>query len=252
MKVLIIEDELHTANDLAATIQKVNPAIQIVAILKSVKESVDFFYQNTEKIDLIFSDIQLGDGLSFEIFKKVNTHTPVIFCTAYDEYALNAFKVNSIHYMLKPFNIKTVKEALDKFNDLKVNMSPDLPSYQAIISLLNERKTTTSVLVYQGDRILPVRLEEVALFYVRDDATRILTFDNQHYVLNKTLEETEKLAGGDFFRASRQYLINRKAIKDSSQYFARKLAINLTVSFAEKITVSKTKVAEYLRWLAGN
>ncbi len=252
MRVLIIEDELHTANDLAATIQKVDPSIQIITILKSVKESVDFFNQNNGKIDLIFSDIQLGDGLSFEIFKKVPTRTPVIFCTAYDEYALNAFKVNSIHYMLKPFNTKTVKEALDKFNDLKTTMSPDLPSYQAIMSLLNERKTTTSVLVYQGDRILPVRFEDVALFYIKDDGTRILTFENQHYLLNKTLEEIERMAGGEFFRASRQFLINRKAIKDSSQYFARKLAINLVLPFEEKITVSKARVAEYLRWLAGN
>ncbi|MBW6498140.1 MAG: LytTR family DNA-binding domain-containing protein [Bacteroidales bacterium] len=252
MKVLIIEDELHTANDLAATIQKADSAIEIVAILKSVSESVAFFQDKNMKIDLIFSDIQLGDGLSFEIFRKVNIQSPVIFCTAYDEYALNAFKVNSIHYMLKPFNIKTVKEALDKFRDLKTSMTPDVPSYQALMRMLNERKKSTSVLVYQGDRILPVKLEEVALFYVKDDSTRMLTFEGKNFVFNKSLEETEKLAGEDFFRANRQFLINRQAIKDSSQYFARKLAINLNVSFDEKITVSKTRVAEFLRWLAGN
>ncbi len=252
MKVLIIEDELHTANDLAATIQKVDPAIQIVTILKSVTESVNFFQQNSEKLDLIFSDIQLGDGLSFEIFRKVNVRTPVIFCTAYDEYALNAFKVNSIHYMLKPFNVKAVKEALEKFRNLKTSMTPDEPSYQVLMRMLNERKKSTSVLVYQGDRILPVKLEEVALFYVKDDSTRMLTFDGKKYVFNKSLEETEKLAGDDFFRVNRQFLVNRQAIKDSSQYFARKLAVNLTVSFDEKITVSKNKVAEFLRWLAGN
>ncbi|MEE4177519.1 MAG: LytTR family DNA-binding domain-containing protein [Bacteroides sp.] len=250
MKILIIEDEQHTANDLASTIKKVEVGAEIVGILKSVKESVAWFEQNRIKLDLIFSDIQLGDGLSFEIFKQVDIHTPVVFCTAYDEYALNAFKVNSIHYMLKPFNSKTVVEALSKFRDLRSTMSPDVPSYQAILDLLNERKRTTSVLVYQGDRIVPVKLDDIALSFIRDEMTHIITFDQKEYRLNKSLEEMEKLSSGEFFRANRQFLVNRRVIKDSSQYFSRKLVVNLNIPFDEKITISKTKVMEYLNWLA--
>lgn len=250
MKILIIEDEQHTANDLASSIEKVEPGSEVVSILKSVKESVAWFEKNKLKLDLIFSDIQLGDGLSFEIFKQVEIHTPVVFCTAYDEYALNAFKVNSIHYMLKPFNSRTVGEALGKFRDLRNTMSPEAPSYEAILDLLSERKRTTSVLIYQGDRIVPVKLGDIALSFIRDEVTHILTFDQKEYRLNKSLEEMEKLSGADFFRANRQFLVNRRAIKDSSQYFSRKLVVNLNVAFYEKITISKIRVSEYLNWLA--
>src|SRR5690554_2185502 len=142
MKILIIEDELHTAQDLARTIEQVDAGVEILGILKSVREAVSYFRGKQVKLDLIFADIQLGDGLSFEIFRQVDIHIPVVFCTAYDEYALRAFKVNSIHYMLKPFNARTVAEALAKFRELKETMSPELPSYQAIIEMLNERKNT--------------------------------------------------------------------------------------------------------------
>ena len=250
MRILIIEDEQHTANDLASTLEKVEPGVEIAAILKSVKESVAWFEQKPKKIDLIFSDIQLGDGLSFEIFRQVEVHTPVIFCTAYDEYALNAFKVNSIHYMLKPFSSKSVAEAMTKYRDLRSTMSLDLPSYQAIISMLNERKRTSSVLVYQADRIVPVKFDEIALFFIKNETLNILTFDRKEYQINKSLEEMERLSSGDFFRANRQFLVNRKAIRDSSQYFSRKLIVNLIIPFEEKITISKTRVTEYLEWLA--
>lgn len=243
---------MHTAQDLARTIEQVDAGVEILGILKSVREAVSYFRGKQVKLDLIFADIQLGDGLSFEIFRQVDIHIPVVFCTAYDEYALRAFKVNSIHYMLKPFNARTVAEALAKFRELKETMSPELPSYQAIIEMLNERKNTSSVLVYQGDRIVAVKLEDIALFFIKEDVTHILTFDRREYKLNKSLEEMERLSPGSFFRANRQFLVNRRAIKDSSQYFARKLAVNLVIPFEEKITISKTKVTEYLNWLSGH
>lgn len=252
MRILIIEDEQHTANDLASTLEQVEPGIEIAAILRSVKEALAWFEKKHPKADLIFSDIQLGDGLSFEIFRQVDVHAPVVFCTAYDEYALNAFKVNSIHYMLKPFSNKTVAEALAKYRDLQSSFNSGLPSYKAVLRMLNERKRTSSVLVYQADRIVPVRLDEIALFFIRDEALNILTFDRKEYRLNKSLEEMERLCSGEFFRANRQFLVNRKAIKDSSHYFSRKLVVNLSVPFEEKITISKTRVTEYLEWLADN
>lgn len=250
MRIVIIEDEELTAKDLAATIRRADEQADIVAILGSVHESVAFFRQNTEKLDLVFSDIQLGDGLSFEVFQQVRVNTPIIFCTAYDEYALNAFKVSSIHYMLKPFSIKTVSEALNKFKDLKSNLTQSSSQYNTILELLEKRKKPGSVLIYQGDKIVPVKVEDIAICYIENEITYLLTHDKQTHTINKTLEEMEHICGDDFFRANRQFLVSRKAISDTSQYFARKLSVNLHFPFDHKITVSKTKAAAFLDWLA--
>ncbi|TVQ11925.1 MAG: DNA-binding response regulator [Bacteroidetes bacterium] len=249
MRIVIIEDEEITASDLAASIRKAEPMAEIVAVLSSVKESVTFFQQNKTPLDLIFSDIQLGDGLSFEIFKKTPVTTPIIFCTAYDEYALNAFKVNSIHYMLKPFSSKTVGEALAKFKELKANLSQDSAQYGAILELLNNRQSKSSVLVYQNDKILPIRIEEIALFYIDTGVTYLLTFDQKTYSINNTLDVLEQMTSSNFYRVNRQFLVNRKAIKDTSYYFSRKLAVNLSVPFEERITISKEKATDFLNWL---
>ncbi len=249
MRVIIIEDETITANDLSTTLKLVDKNISIKAVLKSVKESVCFFENNKEDIDLIFSDIQLGDGLSFEVFKKVSVTAPIIFCTAYDEYALNAFEVNSIHYMLKPFDTETISEALRKYREIKGYFSHNQTQYQAIIDLLNHKPRKHSILVYVKDRIVPVSITDVAVFYIENETSFLITTDNNKYTVNKSLDELEQIAGNGFYRANRQYLINRKAIKDTSQYFARKLVINLYVQLNEKVIVSKNKASEFLNWL---
>jgi DNA-binding LytR/AlgR family response regulator len=251
MTIVIIEDEKLTADDLAETIVKADPKAQILASLSSVKEAIAWFRDN-EKPDLIFSDIQLGDGLSFEIFKSISSTIPVIFCTAYDEYALNAFKVNGIDYILKPFTLATIVDALAKYNELKNNFSRKILQYEQILQLFEDKKKQKkgSVLVYYKDKILPVRTDDIALFYIENEITYLITFDQKNYSINKTLEELEKTIGNDFYRINRQFLINRKAIKEASQYFARKLSVTLTVPFKETITVPKVKVADFLDWLA--
>lgn len=254
MKIVIIEDEHLTAEDLENTILKAEPAAQIVACLSSIKEAITYF-QNNEKPDLIFSDIQLGDGLSFEIFKTIQIATPVIFCTAFDEYALNAFKANGIDYILKPFSKKTIAEALNKFKRLKNNFAYNLAQYDSISGLFENLKTNKkqeAILVNYKDKIVPVRMDDIALFYIDNELTHLITFNKLNYSLNKTIEEVEKISGKDFFRANRQYLVNRKAIKDASQYFARKLSINLLIPFEQDIIVSKEKSREFLNWLSGN
>ncbi|MFH0866151.1 MAG: LytTR family DNA-binding domain-containing protein, partial [Bacteroidota bacterium] len=252
MKIAIIEDEQLTAEDLAETILKAEPSARITCSLRSVKEAILYFQKN-ETPDLVFCDIQLGDGLSFEIFKTLSISTPVIFCTAYDEYALKAFKANGIDYILKPFTKKIIADALTRYKELKNNFSSAATSYETILELFENRKNQqpASVLVYIKDKILPVKLNDIALFYIDNEITRIITFDQKNYSINKTLEELEKQTGSDFYRANRQYLINRKAITDASQYFARKLAVNLSIPFNERITVSKEKVTDFLHWLSG-
>ncbi len=251
MNIVIIEDEQLTADDLAETIQKADAKAQIIAILRSVREAI-LWFQNNEKPDLIFSDIQLGDGLSFEIFKSVSSTVPIIFCTAYDEYALNAFKVNGIDYILKPFTLTTINEALTKYNELKNNFSRKILQYEHILELFENKKTQQkgSVLVYQKDKIVPVKTNDIALFYIETEITWFITFDQKNYSINKTLEELEKITGDGFYRVNRQFLINRKAVREASQYFARKLSIHLTIPFKETIIVPKVKVTDFLSWLS--
>ena len=254
MKIVIIEDEQLTADDLAESIVRLVSGTQIVAKLHSIKEAVRWFEKNKQP-DLIFSDIQLGDGLSFEIFKKVSVSTPIIFCTAYDEYALNAFQTNGIDYILKPFDDEDILRSFEKYKNLEQTFSGTASvSFENVLQLLNNRNTSTktSVLVYQRDKILPIRLDSIALFYIENEITYLLTFDQQSYTINKPLEELEKSTGVDFYRATRQHLVNRKAVKEISQYFERKLSIALTIPYKGQILVNKTKVTHFLNWLSAN
>lgn len=254
MKILIIEDEELTASDLADTIMKVEPGANVISILKSVKEAVTYFKKSQSVPDLVFSDIQLGDGLSFEIFNKIQCTFPVIFCTAYDEYALNAFRTNGIDYILKPFSEKTISDAFAKYKILKSSFSKTNLNYDSILELFKApvSQKSGSILVYHKDKIVPVKLDEIALFYIETEMTFLMTFDNNKHLINKTLEEIEKLTSDNFYRANRQYLINRRAIKEAAHYFSRKLSVTLTIPFKEKILISKERSSDFLNWLSSN
>ena len=253
MKIVIIEDEQLTADDLSETILKVSPEVLIIARLSSVKDAVAWFRKN-EQPDLIFSDIQLGDGLCFEIFRKHPITTPVIFCTAFDEYALTAFKAHGIDYILKPFDEQTIAGALTRYKELERKFLGNNKQIETILQLFENRKNQKqgSVLVYHKDKILPIKLQDIALFYLEHEITYIITFRQKTFTISKSLEELEEIAGNSFYRANRQYLINRKAIKEASQYFARKLSITLSIPFSETITISKVKVPDFLNWLSGD
>ena len=252
MKIIIIEDEEFAANDLAETVLKAEPATEIIAVLKSVKEAVAYFHKSDVTADLIFCDIQLGDGLSFEIFNNIQSGIPVIFCTAFDEYALQAFKTNGIDYILKPFSEKTISEALKKFNVLKRNFVKKEFNYDNIIELLKikHKQTCGSILVYHKDKIFPVKFDNIAMFYIETGITYLVTFGNQTYAINKTLEELDNLTYSGFYRVNRQNLINRKAVKEVSQYFARKLSVTLTIPCHQKVIISKEKSTDFLNWLS--
>lgn len=253
MNIVIIEDERITADELAGTINNLEPDAKIVAILSSVKTAVAYFQKN-ESPDLIFSDVQLGDGLSFEVFKAVKIAAPVIFCTAYDEYALNAFKTNGIDYILKPSTSQTIADALAKYRSLRDTFGGKMQRYASILDALINRESSkcASILVYHKEKILPVKMDEIALFYIDNEVTYLLTFASQKYVAGKSLEELEQLSGSNFFRINRQYLVNRKAVIDASRYFLRKLSVNLSIPYKEKILVSKEKTPQFLNWLEMN
>jgi len=253
MKIVIIEDEQLTADDLSETILKVSPEVLIIARLSSVKDAVAWFRKN-EQPDLIFSDIQLGDGLCFEIFRKHPITTPVIFCTAFDEYALTAFKAHGIDYILKPFDEQTIAGALIRYKELERKFMGNNEQIETILQLFENRKNQKqgSVLVYHKDKILPIKLQDIALFYLEHEITYIITFGQKTFTISKSLEELEETTGNSFYRANRQYLVNRKAIKEASQYFARKLSLSLSIPFSETIIVSKVKVPDFLNWLSGD
>jgi two-component system, LytTR family, response regulator LytT len=253
MRLVIIEDEKLAVKDLIKTLKLVEPDIDIVAILRSVDEAMDFFKMQPS-IDLIFSDIELGDGLSFEIFEKFRITTPIVFCTAFNQYALDAFKTTGIDYVLKPFNRNAIENTLTKFHAFKENFAAPKDDYADLLSVLKQKITPTnpSVLIHQGDKIIPLNGKNIALFFIEDDYTFAYTLEGKKHLLSQNMDSLESTFSPDFFRANRQYLVNRKVVKDASHSFNRKLAIHLTIPFKEQILVGKLKVAAFTAWLTSN
>ena len=253
MKILIIEDEKLTAKDLAKTLTSIDNQIEIVRITHSIEETT-FFLKTNPIIDLIFSDIELGDGLSFEIFEKLKITTPIVFCTAYNQYALEAFKTVGIDYVLKPFSKQTIEKTLLKFNNLKEKFTEPKGDFSSMINVLKSQlqPQNQSLIINSGDKIIPMKIDQIALFYIQDDIVFAHTFDGKKHILSQSIDSLENQFQIDFFRANRQFLINRNAIKDASHHFNRKILINLSIPFKEQILVGKLKVTAFTRWLSNN
>ena len=250
MKIVIIEDEPLIAEALQEEIQKTAPDCTILAQLGSIRETLDWL-QNNDAPDLYFSDIELADGLSFEIFKQIQNTTPIIFCTAYNHYALEAFQVYGIDYLLKPFASEDIAAALEKHSHLISQHSPQSIDYQLIINALQTPKTTqkNTILIHKGDKIIPLATSEIALAQLENGIVYVHTFTNKRHPLNYNMERMTSLLGADFYRINRQFLIHRKAIKHASQYFARKLLVQPIIKVNEPLIVSKANATDFLRWL---
>ncbi|WP_281233768.1 LytR/AlgR family response regulator transcription factor [Flavobacterium gelatinilyticum] len=252
MKIIIIEDESFVAEDLAASLKNCSPDIQITAILTSVKEATAYFSENPAP-DLIFSDIQLGDGLSFEIMQAVSIQAPVIFCTAFNEYALDAFKANGIEYILKPFSEEQLRKALHKYTSMRslFNGNLALKYHKAMetISRLTPDASQT-IMVKFRDRLLPFTLDKIALFYVESETTVLHCFNGKSYIMAESLEELEKRTAPLFFRINRQQLVSRRSIAEVADYFPRRLKVSLNIPFHKEIFVSREKRSRVLDWLA--
>lgn len=243
MNVVIIEDEKTLAEELQHYICAARRDWTIVKILPSVKQAIAWFETNT--CQLVFSDIQLGDGLSFEIFRQLKSSIPVIFCTAYNEYAIDAFKNNGVDYILKPYGQSAINDAITHYETLRQSISPD---YSAIIRLL-QKPAPSRLLVSMRDKIIPLRTEDIALFYIHHGQVSLIDFAQHQYMISQPLDELEASVGDSFYRADRQHLVNRRAIKDVSQHMGRKLLLNLIVNYTEGITIRKEKATEFLEWL---
>lgn len=253
MTVAIIEDEFLAAEDLADMIRHLDAQIRVVAVLHSVKEAVEYFNAN-ECPDLIFSDIQLGDGQSFAIFRKVEIDCPVIFCTAYDAYALEAFSNNGIGYILKPFSRKTIKDCLDKYLSLRgFQTGQRMGDFEQIAKSISERSQLNSsvnnLLVYWKDKIIPIPIRDIGIFYIDFKMVQMATISGQRYIVGYTLDQLEEICGNKFYRANRQFLVNRDVIVEVTQNFSRKLLLTTKTDVKQEILISKNKVPEFLEWL---
>ncbi|MBK8625205.1 MAG: response regulator transcription factor [Saprospiraceae bacterium] len=251
MKIAILEDEKLVAKDLTRTLHDIDPSIEILAYIESVEDGLEFF-KNIPEVDLIFSDIQLGDGLSFEIFEKTKNQTPIVFCTAFNQYAIEAFKTIGIDYILKPITKANVEKALTKFETLKSNFKSESLPLEKLFDVLKYQLQPTkipSVIIHQGDKIIPLDGEKIALFFIENGIVFAYTFEQKKMMVNKKLDILEDQFTPHFFRVNRQFLVQRKAVKEASQYFHRKLLVVLNVPFKDEITVGKEKVTEFLNWL---
>lgn len=249
MRVVIIEDEIIAAQSLQKLIREIRSDFRIERVLQSVEESVDWFHVNPMP-DLVFMDIQIADGSSFSIFDSININCPIIFTTAYNEYALEAFEVNSIDYLLKPINKARLTKAIIKFGNITFRNDNTL-LIDKLVQSLNEkqRHRKTHFLVPHKDKLLPLAIDDIAYFNAEMKIARATTFDNKSYSLDYSLDELMKnLNEEHFFRVNRQYIVSHKAIKDISIWFMGKLAVNLNVPVLEKIFVSKERVPDFKRW----
>lgn len=250
MKVVIVEDELAASDNLTYLLHSIDNGIEVVKILDSVSSAITFFSRPNEA-QLIFMDIHLADGLSFEIFDKVKIEKPIIFTTAYDQYALKAFKVNSIDYLLKPIDQDELSEALIQFRDQKKE-GPTTPQMDGLLSLIKERTKTykTSYLVNQRDQLIPIRSEQIAYFHIDMGVVKVVTSTKQSFSMDSKLEDIEsELDPALFYRVNRQFIVNRNAISNIKFYFNGKLIVAVDPIHEERIVVSKAKATEFKNWM---
>ena len=248
-KIVIVEDETAAAVNLRSMLKNINPSVDILCVLESVEEAVEFFSQEVDA-DVVFMDIHLADGDSFRIFQSVEINIPIIFTTAYDEYALEAFKVNSIDYLLKPFKEEDLQRALDKLQRLTATERENVTKSIEVLVADVDSDALRTIIVRFKDKLIPISMDDVAYFYTFAERVTLTTIDGVTYPVDKTLETlTQQLDQNKFFRANRQFIIARKAVKDIAVWFGSRLALNLIMETPERIIISKARVPEFKRWL---
>lgn len=254
MTTLIIEDEKPAARLLQRKLEKLD--ITVKTMLHSVEESLHWF-TNNEHPDLIFLDIQLSDGLSFEIFEKINIQSAIIFTTAYDEYALKAFKLNSIDYLLKPIDEDDLEAAVVKYkarmpkaDEVNHNLQLDFEQIRQMLSNPFEKSFKKRFTVKIGQHLKVIMTEEIECFFSENKGTYIHTFDNRNYLIDSTLEILEQeLDKKDFFRVSRKFIVPLQAIKEIQVYTNSRLKVILPTYKEDEVIVSREKVQDFKSWL---
>lgn len=246
MKVLIIEDETRAANHLVRLLELNEPHIEIVDIIESVSEAISFL-TNAPVVDLIISDIQLADGLSFDIYEQVKIECPIIFTTAYDQYAIDAFNTNGIDYLLKPIEEKRLKQAFEKVQQFTPNQSMQL--IQQMLLNKSESQHKARFMVKAGDRIKTVAIEDIEAFYSQDKATFIFTENERSYAVDYSLDEIINLINPtNFFKVNRKFIVSIKACTNILAWSNSRLKLTIS-GLDEPIIVAREKVQEFKKWL---
>lgn len=251
MKVLIIEDEAPAFRRLEKILLEIDPTIEIVEVLDSVEETVKWM-NNHERPDLALMDIQISDGISFQIFDQIDIKCPVIFTTAFDEYLLKAFKVNSIDYLLKPIKKEDLKRSLEKYKSLQASFNGNGVDMATLLSQINlsETKYKSRFLVRQGDKMLAIRTEDVVCFQSKHGVVHIHTKNDKTYLSDFTLDElTHQLNPQYFYRANRQFIIQADYISTVHKHFKGKLLVELAHFSDEQVLVSSEKATSLKQWL---
>lgn len=247
MKIVVIEDEFAAANQLKYVFNQINADYEILAIIETVKEAIQWFTAN-ESPDLIFSDIQLADGISFEIYEQVKINAPIIFITAFDEFAIRAFKLNSVDYILKPLDTDSLRFAVEKFNNqslIKQETLRELIKQQAF-SQKNYRK---SFLVRYRDKLLPIKSSEFAYFFIENGLVFGQLFDGRKYILDFKLEDLEnQLDPQEFVRANRQFILSRESILAIEPYINSRVLVKTSPKSPYEAIISKEKVTSFKKW----
>jgi DNA-binding LytR/AlgR family response regulator len=247
MKVVIIEDETAAEANLRALLADICPDAEVVASLESVTDAVAWFGANPVP-DLVFMDIHLADGDSFRIYPQIEIASPIVFTTAYDQYALEAFKVNSIDYLLKPIKSEELRRALDKLERLTGSERTRYADNVRTMAVAAQR----TFLIHVRDKIVPLPLDQIAFCYTARERVSACTFDGRRLPLDGSLDNVmARLPGDEFFRANRQFIVARGAISEISVWLGSRLNLDLKVKLPERIIISKVRVPEFKRWMSG-
>jgi len=251
MDVVIVEDEKLASDKLIMLLKSIESGIAVTAVLTSVEESVTWFSSN--RCDLIFMDINLSDNLSFNIFNEVKIDTPIIFTTAYDEFAIRAFEQNSLAYLLKPIDKEELRKSLEKYHSL--NRRAETIWNEKLESIFSGMATTDATrdrfTVTYGGKMRAIASKDVALFFVRDRIVYLVTNAGTKYVMDKTMDKIEEEVGSNFFRVNRQYLIHIHTIEEVIPFSSRKLKIKTKVSLEDSILVPSDKITRFKQWFEG-
>ncbi|MFQ3599338.1 MAG: LytTR family DNA-binding domain-containing protein [Chloroherpetonaceae bacterium] len=251
MNVVIVEDEAFAAKRLQKLLAECNASIQVVATLDSVSSTVQWF-QTHAKPDLAFFDIQLSDGISFEVFKQVRLDVPIVFTTAYNDYALQAFKVSSIDYLLKPIDVDDLRRSLEKFKSLKGQFQPTSLDVESLIKQVIEKRAAyrSRFLVAFRDELIAISSDDVAYFFSENKLTHLVRADGKKFIIDHTMEELQaELNPSRFFRANRRFIVSLQSIASIQKFFGGKLKLLLSPPTLEEVTVSRETAPEFKAWL---
>ena len=251
MKAIILEDEKLSADYLITLLKRINPVIEIIGVYDSVAASLEVFQQEVT-VDVLFADIHLADGISFDLFSKVDIEIPVIFTTAYDEYAIKAFKLNSIDYLLKPIGISELKAALEKLEKIQKNHSSQ-QIQEVATNYIQQNSFKNRFLVKIGDAIIPIKTEEIIHFISEDGMVFLVTKQGKRHPVDYNLDQLERILDPSlFFRINRKVILELNSVQKAVSYFNSRLKIKSDILDEEACIVSRDRVASFKNWLDGN